>query len=96
VHQFQSPKWYQILKLHLASLALYRHNGEAAEEVVKTIVRLRRGEALIFCPKAYFDVVREGGNLEFGQLQDGYAKIMVRKKVTADGGRSILASDAIG
>ena len=94
VHQFQSPEWYQILKLHLAALALNKHNGKDADDVFKTIVKLKQGEALVFCPKACFDVVHGASGLEFRQLEDGYAKIGIRKKITADGGKSILASDA--
>jgi hypothetical protein len=93
VHQFQSPEWYQVLRRHLAALALAgKDGGTSGEDVFKTIVRLRRGEALVFCPKACFDVDARGDHVR--SLDDGYAKIMVRKKLTADGGKSIVASDA--
>lgn len=102
VHQFGSPDWFQTLKHHLAGLSRCRNDdsnrsttAEGEEDVFKTIVRLKRGEALVFCPKAYLDVVVvEDDRVEYKPLQDGYVKVKIRPKVTADGGRSIVASDA--
>jgi len=94
VHQFQSPEWYQVLKRHLAALAPHSNGGDPGDIVFKTIVKLKTGEALVFCPKSYFDVEIEDGQIVFKPLDDGYAKIKIRKKMTADGGKSIVASDA--
>lgn len=94
VHQFNSPNWYETLKKHLAALAPHKEGGESGEGVFKTIVRLRRGEALVFCPKAYLDVAVDGSRIEYRPLQDGYARVKIRPRITADGGRSIVASDA--
>ena len=94
MHQFQSPEWYHVLKHHLAALALHSQSGRDADEIFKTIVKLKQGEALVFCPKAYLNVEDHVASPKFVQLEDGYAMIRVRRKVTADGGRSIVASDA--
>ena len=88
VHHFSSPSWYQTLKQHLAALAANANTGKSKAGVFDAIVKLRRGEALVFCPKACLDV--EDG--EFRPLQDGYAKIKTRPKNSADGGRSKVAS----
>ncbi|KIX96520.1 uncharacterized protein Z520_07786 [Fonsecaea multimorphosa CBS 102226] len=106
VHQFQSPDWYKVLQRHVAALA-GRRKGNAGggdiddndngDDVFKTIVRLGQGEALVFCTKAYFDVDESNENEpDLRPLQDGYATVKIRGRVTADGGRSILASDAVG
>ncbi|KIW93242.1 uncharacterized protein Z519_05847 [Cladophialophora bantiana CBS 173.52] len=94
VHQFQSPDWYKVLKRHLAALAWPKSGSDGHDKVFKKIVRLGQGEALVFCPKAYFDVDGSRGNLNFRPLEDGYAKVKIRGRITADGGRSIVASDA--
>jgi hypothetical protein len=106
VHQFQSPAWHSVLTSHLAALAPRKYrkkirkneeqgDNDAEEEVDvhNMIVNLRNGQALVFCPKAVFDVkASEVGKHEFMQLQSGFAKIMVRGKVTGDGGRSLVAT----
>ncbi|KAJ9614445.1 hypothetical protein H2200_002581 [Cladophialophora chaetospira] len=94
VHQFQSPEWYQVLKQHLAALAPHKNGAQDANDVFKTIVRLKMGEALVFCPKACFDVDAGEDKPKFKQLEDGYVKIKIRKRITADGGKSIVASEA--
>ncbi|KAH0833607.1 hypothetical protein FOPE_03355 [Fonsecaea pedrosoi] len=104
VHQFQSPDWYKVLKKHLAGLARSKNasdggrggNNDKDDGVFKTIVQLGQGEALVFCPKACFDLDEGVGRVDFRPLQDGYARVQIRGRVTADGGRSILASDAKG
>ncbi|EZF38433.1 hypothetical protein H112_07386 [Trichophyton rubrum D6] len=68
------------------------------------IVGLGTGEALVFCPNAILDV-SHGDNAELGgdpsthraaqsimaEQGSSYFKMKVRKRITADGGRSILA-----
>ncbi|OQV00295.1 hypothetical protein CLAIMM_05813 [Cladophialophora immunda] len=101
VHQFQSPEWYKALQKHVAALARSKSGSDGGsrgghDDVFKIIVRLGQGEALVFCPKAYFDIDDGGESPGFRPLEDGYAKVKIRGRLTADGGRSILASDAMG
>lgn len=68
-------------------------NGLA--ELFSQIVRLRVGEALLFAPSAAVDVYEAGAGEDgrvFRRLGSGVRKIRVRNRVTADGGRSIMAS----
>lgn len=72
-------------------------DGSSGNSLFDTIVRLRTGEALVFSPTAYLSVEDRGvdGDGEDTKaarpLGDGVAKMRVRRRVTADGGRSITA-----
>ncbi len=98
VHRFTSPSWLDTLKAHLAGAS---HMDEDAErnvrEIFRTIVTLQAGQALLFSPSAMMDAevsVDASGNrsLKAHKLGMGYIKIGVRKRLTADGGRSIMAT----
>ena len=89
VHRFQSQAWYNTLKNHLAALSA-RGDGD---DVFSRIVDLENGEALVFCPTACFDVEDgEGVTVTVRALKSGYIKMRVWKRVTADGGRSIMVA----
>ncbi len=97
VHRFTSPSWLQALKTHLAGIS---NNDESSQrdvsEIFKEIVNLEAGQALLFSPSAILDTVndQEGDgyiNLRPKKLGLRYVKLRVRKRLTADGGRSILA-----
>lgn len=97
VHRFTSPSWLQALKTHLAGIS---NNDESSQrdvsEIFKEIVNLEAGQALLFSPSAILDTVndQEGEgyiNLRPKKLGLRYVKLRVRKRLTADGGRSILA-----
>ncbi|KAJ4235228.1 hypothetical protein NW760_004762 [Fusarium oxysporum] len=72
-----------------------------ASEIFSNIVQLRTGEAFVFAPSAIVDaipkthtgasVAQKGGDWQpvFG---DGIIKVIVRNRITADGGKSIIAS----
>jgi hypothetical protein len=54
-------------------------------------VGLHTGEALVFCPSAALDA-RDGRVL---RLQQSFIRMKVRSRVTADGGKSIMASEKV-
>ncbi len=98
VHRFTSPSWLQVLKTHLAGIS---NDDESSQrdvtEIFKTIVNLEAGQALLFSPSAILDMMddQEGNayvNLRPMKLGLRYVKMRVRKRLTADGGRSILAA----
>lgn len=70
--------------------ALYVEGGgqNAAMAVFAQIVRLRVGEALLFAPSAVLGLDEAS---RARKLNQGFLKIRVRKRVTDDGGRSIMA-----
>ncbi|OTB06403.1 hypothetical protein M426DRAFT_55257, partial [Hypoxylon sp. CI-4A] len=85
VHRFLSPSWFEILKKHLAGAK------EDDGTLFSSIVSLRTGEALLFSPTAQMDIIESPDGVKTARsLGNGYAKIKIRKRFTADGGRSIL------
>lgn len=92
VHRFQSPAWYEILKKHLAGAD--RQNNESAKSLFHQIAGLRMGEALLFCPTARIaaqDAIQ--GHRHTKALESGYMRVKIRKRMTEDGGRSIMSTD---
>ncbi|RYP83080.1 hypothetical protein DL769_001465 [Monosporascus sp. CRB-8-3] len=96
VHRFLSPSWYKVLKKHLAGAD--KQDPGSRNSLFRTIVGLRTGQALLFCPTAQMDVVDGspggGGARWVRSLNDGYVNIRIRKRLTMDGGKSIMATDA--
>ncbi|KAK7419259.1 hypothetical protein QQX98_003411 [Neonectria punicea] len=74
---------------------------QSPELLFKRIVALRTGEAFVFAPSATIGISAssarddegpEGDSgAQFIQLGNGVMKVRIRKRVTADGGRSIMA-----
>ena len=106
VHRFLSPAWFTVLKGHLAGAAHGGSNCDGAlPDLFRHIIGLGTGEALVFSPTAILDVDDNDNNdtdndndwprsrLAFRELRDVCFKMRVRERVTADGGKSILASD---
>ena len=95
VHRFTSPSWLAALKSHLAGVSI---EGEVSKrdvaEIFKQIVNLEAGEALLFSPSAMIEPDKDAGlqGLKMQKLGPGYVKVRVRQRLTADGGRSILAA----
>ncbi|EEQ35583.1 conserved hypothetical protein [Microsporum canis CBS 113480] len=104
VHRFSSPAWFQALEGHLAGAVMdvtASHRSKySTDSLFSRIVGLKTGEALVFCPSAILDVnhadnedpcARRSTESVMTELGSSYFKMKVRKRVTADGGRSILA-----
>ena len=92
VHRFPSPDWLKTIQAHLAGASYVDE-----EELFKTIAALPAGEALLFSPTAILGVDvstdTSGSCILKGQrLGMGYLKIGIRKRLTADGGRSQMAN----
>ncbi|RCI08864.1 hypothetical protein L249_4989 [Ophiocordyceps polyrhachis-furcata BCC 54312] len=88
VHRFSSPDWFRALKRHVAT-------GDDDDDddhtpttgLFRSILALRQGEALLFAPEAI--VVATSSKLTM--LGSRAIKIRVRKRLTADGGRTVMA-----
>ncbi|KAF1843780.1 uncharacterized protein K460DRAFT_288780 [Cucurbitaria berberidis CBS 394.84] len=83
VHRCTSPAWFAVLKEHMA--ALDKKNQDAFEK----IVRLRLGEALLFCPTAAMKLAVDKKSIV--RMDTDIVKFRTRSRITADGGRSKLA-----
>ncbi|KAL8736881.1 MAG: hypothetical protein Q9181_002247 [Wetmoreana brouardii] len=90
VHRFTSPDWLLALKAHLAAVSTVGDENlqRNVKEIFQAIVNLETGQALLFSPLAMLDLT------EFGPQKLGlrYVKMRVRKRLTADGGRSAQAA----
>jgi hypothetical protein len=101
VHRFLSPAWFETLKKHLAGAsAVGAKESSSVADIFRTIVGLQTGEALLFSPTALLDVGARDQTNPFAkptveQLKDSYIKLHIRKRVTADGGKSVMASDLV-
>ncbi len=100
VHRFTSPEWLRTLETHLAGASALLGGGgnkRNIREIFETIVNLDVGQALLFSPSAMLRVAAEGtidgvkSEERIEKLGTGYLKVRVRKRITADGGKSILA-----
>ena len=95
VHRFQSRHWFETLRSHLAGVSV---GGETSKRdvsgIFQKIADLNAGQALLFSPSAMLGVDQDSNEarLEMQKLGIGYAKVQVRMRLTADGGRSILAA----
>ncbi|KAK8872624.1 hypothetical protein PGQ11_003138 [Apiospora arundinis] len=90
VHRFLSPAWYKTLEDHLAAAS---HPGRKST-LFETIVTLKTGEAILFCPTALLSMVSFGqGPGKLKALGNQYIRLTIRKRTTVDGGKSITATD---
>jgi hypothetical protein len=104
VHRCSSPDWFKTLKEHLGGLYL-KQSAETADEIspdedsgaqpatddqtlFRKIMQLELGESLLFCPSAVIGVDGDG---KVSKLREMHVKFRTRQRVTADGGRSVLA-----
>lgn len=102
VHRFSSPAWLHALQGHIAAAAFGAQSNKGTKEdgevtskyaLFHTIVRLRVGEALLFCPNAVSSIATEGSESQkLGTLGGGYMVIKVRNRLTEDGGKSVISS----
>ena len=95
VHRFHSPKWLAALKSCLAGLSDEGESSKRKEkEIMKRIVNLTAGHALVFSPSTMLRVKRgsKESDLKMEKLGTGYLEVQVRKRLTTDGGRSIMAN----
>ena len=107
VHRFTSPEWLHSLKRHLAGAAFnFFDSGDADSsepsssrgkggiaKLLAEVVNLRVGEALLFSPSAMIGLeAGSDGAVALKRLGEGCLKIRVRMRLTADGGKSIMAA----
>ena len=97
VHRFDDNAWFTVLQSHLAGVSI---GGETSNrevlEIYRRIIDLHTGQALLFSPSAMLDVEdgADASSLKMQRLGTGYIKMQVRERLTADGGRSILATNS--
>ncbi|KAI4687109.1 uncharacterized protein J4E84_005480 [Alternaria hordeiaustralica] len=82
IHRFSSPTWYAALKRHISAL------GDDDKALMQRIEGLETGEALVYCPSTVLAKNDDGSLVKAtGRL----LKVNIRKRITQDGGESIMA-----
>lgn len=95
VHRFDSVAWLEVLKSHLAAVSSKSAASKGgAQDIFDQIVALSTGQALVFSPSAmlWANEQDKNGSRRMLKLGTQYIKVQVRQRITADGGRSILAA----
>ncbi len=87
MHRFSSPEWLEVLRKHIL---ISDENEDRGNKVglLREIMRFRTGEALVFAPSAILGANDRTGEWEVGA--DKLLRMRMRKRVTWDGGRSIV------
>ena len=83
VHRFTSPEWFTVLRRHIPVEGEKRNPNEIFQQILK----LRVGEALVFAPST---ILRRRCGGESERLGSSILQIKVRKRLTWDGGKSIV------
>jgi len=87
MHRFSSPEWLDVLQKHIPVGDDEGDRGNKTK-LLREIMRLKIGEALVFAPSAVFGANADAGGWRTGA--DELLKMRMRKRVTWDGGRSIV------
>ncbi|KAL4912657.1 hypothetical protein BDW62DRAFT_206306 [Aspergillus aurantiobrunneus] len=87
IHRFTSPQWYGTIRTHLPIERGQDTNDPGISDGLYHIANLRTGEAIAFAPSAQL-VDEHGTALD---TKHHTFRLMVRKRITWDGGRTILS-----
>ncbi|KAF3482150.1 uncharacterized protein GIQ15_04909 [Arthroderma uncinatum] len=90
IHRFSSPDWYDVIRKHVTisdkeSSSRSANDGDNGDGLYQ-ISSLRTGEALVFAPSAF---LLDGNKAQIDTKHKVF-KLAVRKRITWDGGQSIL------
>ncbi|KAG6837975.1 hypothetical protein H0H93_008369 [Arthromyces matolae] len=87
MHRFSSPSWYDHIIKHVSA------NFEGSDTFDK-VVKLHTGQAIVLAPSA-LGTFTSGNNIEktLARFGRGYIVMKTRKRVTRDGGASLLVID---
>lgn len=91
IHRFSSPDWMSVLQRHI-SVTEEAKTTDTKGSIFKQILRLKTGEALVYAPSAVVapNAPTEAGDEGWGTAADRLIRIRIRKRVTWDGGASIV------
>lgn len=87
IHRFTSPDWYNALKKHISISSNGNNTEPDNKELFRKILNLRTGQALVFAPTA---VLGKHDTGEWIKATEELLRVSVRKRVTWDGGHSVV------
>jgi len=86
IHRFSSPEWFEVIRRHVS---IGDTDKTSLEKLFRRIINLQVGEALLFAPTAILSRRDEEQDVLF-QLSSSLVKIKMRKRLTWDGGKSVV------
>ncbi|KAL4892019.1 hypothetical protein BDV59DRAFT_202920 [Aspergillus ambiguus] len=86
IHRFSSPEWYRVIQNHVPMNGRRDSGVEDGANGFYRISSLRTGEALVYAPSAYL-LDKESKEID---TKHEVFKMTVRKRITWDGGRTIV------
>ena len=95
IHRFISPDWMNVLKKHVFILEDDKESS-GRSSVFNQILRLKIREAFVYAPSAVTGTSTNnedesaGENQDWKSTADELIKVRIRKRVTWDGGASVL------
>jgi DNA helicase HerA-like ATPase len=82
IHRFSSPEWFSAIRRHIPTTA------EGRDNLLRRIESLTTGRAIVYSPNAVLGLDKRGSLITgTGTMID----VKVRRRITSDGGRSVLA-----
>ncbi|ORY10233.1 hypothetical protein BCR34DRAFT_655175 [Clohesyomyces aquaticus] len=82
IHRFSSPEWFSAIRRHIPIAA------DERDSLMQRIENLRTGKAIVYSPNAVLGH-DQSGNLIMGTSR--MVNVSIRRRLTNDGGQSILA-----
>lgn len=82
IHRFSSPEWFLAIKRHIPITA------EDGDSLMRKIESLKTGNAIVYSSNAILGR-DEGGEFIMGTSR--MITVSIRKRITSDGGRPVLA-----
>ena len=82
IHRFSSPEWFLAIRRHIPI------TDENRDDLMRRIESLNTGQAIVYSPNSVLGS-DDYGNLIMGT--SGMIDVRVRRRLTSDGGQSVLA-----
>ena len=86
IHRFSSPEWFSVLQKHI--FVSDQSIGDKSSQMLREIMNLETGEAFVFAPSAM--ITSKQLDKESEQYTEGLIRLRVRRRITWDGGKSIV------
>ena len=86
IHRFSSPDWFSIVQKHVS---IAETDKAGLENLFARITNLRVGEALLFAPSAIITRPEESSEV-LTKLSSNLVKAKIRRRLTWDGGKSVV------
>lgn len=88
IHRFSSPEWFGTLRRHVSAFDTQEDSSGGTQNIFKMILNLGIGQVLVFAPTA---IVRMADVEKASmKMRERLLEVRMRRRVTWDGGRSVV------